>query len=111
HAKTDFEVNDKLWVFDVETGELRSPSLIKAGEAVLNTNGDISGSAWGGALTDWLNSQLANRDANINARATVDWVNSQLATRDANINARATVVWVNTQLPTRDSNINGRGTV
>ncbi|HAS1748166.1 TPA: hypothetical protein I4G21_24740, partial [Enterobacter hormaechei subsp. hoffmannii] len=51
HAKTDFEVNDKLWVFDVATGELRSPALIKAGEAVLNTNGDISGSAWGGALT------------------------------------------------------------
>ncbi|ELJ5797122.1 hypothetical protein RS420_004102 [Enterobacter roggenkampii] len=95
HAKTDFEVNDKFWVFDVATGELRSPALIKAGEAVLNTNGDISGSAWGGALTNWLNSQLATRDANINARATVDWVNSQLATRDANINARATVDWVN----------------
>ena len=76
HAGTDFEVNDKLWVFDVATGELRSPALIKAGEAVLNTNGDISGSAWGGALTNWLNSQLATRDANINARATVDWVNS-----------------------------------
>ncbi|HCD8182457.1 TPA: hypothetical protein ND707_002835 [Enterobacter roggenkampii] len=76
HAKTDFEVNDKLWVFDVATGELRSPALIKAGEAVLNTNGDVSGSAWGGALTNWLNSQLATRDANINARATVDWVNS-----------------------------------
>ncbi|MGU7747511.1 gp53-like domain-containing protein, partial [Enterobacter hormaechei] len=42
-----------------------------------------------------VNSQLATRDANINARATVDWVNSQLATRDANINARATVDWVN----------------
>lgn len=76
HAKTDFEVNDKLWVFDVATGELRSPAPIKAGGAVLNTNGDISGSAWGGALTNWLNSQLATRDANINARATVDWVNS-----------------------------------
>ncbi|HHS9149867.1 TPA: gp53-like domain-containing protein, partial [Enterobacter roggenkampii] len=95
HAKTDFEVNDKLWVFDVATGELRSPAPIKAGGAVLNTNGDVSGSAWGGALTNWLNSQLATRDANINARATVDWVDSQLATRDANINARATVDWVN----------------
>ncbi|CAH3652608.1 hypothetical protein AI2615V1_2731 [Enterobacter cloacae] len=111
HAKTDFEVNDKFWVFDVATGELRSPALIKAGEAVLNTNGDISGSAWGGALTNWLNSQLATRDANINARATVDWVNSQLATRDANINARATVDWVNSQLATRDANINARATV
>lgn len=76
HAKTDFEVNDKLWVFDVATGELRSPALIKAGGAVLNTDGDVSGSAWGGALTNWLNSQLATRDANINVRATVDWVNS-----------------------------------
>ncbi|EOF4341262.1 hypothetical protein ACKWFO_003217, partial [Enterobacter hormaechei] len=52
HAKTDFEVNDKLWVFDVATGELRSPAPIKAGGAVLNTNGDVSGSAWGGALTN-----------------------------------------------------------
>ncbi len=111
HAKTDFEVNDKLWVFDVATGELRSPALIKAGGAVLNTDGDVSGSAWGGALTNWLNSQLATRDANINARATVDWVNSQLATRDANINARATVDWVNSQLATRDANINVRATV
>ncbi|WP_407213995.1 gp53-like domain-containing protein [Enterobacter hormaechei] len=111
HAKTDFEVNDKLWIFDVATGELRSPALIKAGAAVLNTNGDISGSAWGGALTNWLNSQLATRDANINARATVGWVNSQLATRDANINARATVGWVNSQLATRDANINARATV
>ena len=76
HAKTDFEVNDKLWVFDVATGELRSPALIKAGAAALNTNGDVSGSVWGGALTNWLNSQFATRDANINARATVDWVNS-----------------------------------
>ena len=76
HAKTDFEVNDKLWVFDVATGELRSPAPIKAGGAVLNTDGDVSGSAWGGPLTNWLNSQLATRDANINARATVDWVNS-----------------------------------
>ncbi|WP_424677742.1 gp53-like domain-containing protein [Enterobacter hormaechei] len=95
HAKTDFEVNDKLWIFDVATGELRSPALIKAGAAVLNTNGDLIGSAWGGELTNWLNAQFATRDANINARATVDWVNSQLATRDANINARATVDWVN----------------
>lgn len=76
HAGTDFEVNDKLWVFDVATGELRSPAPIKAGGAVLNTNGDVSGSAWGGPLTNWLNSQLATRDANINARATADWVNS-----------------------------------
>ena len=76
HAKTDFEVNDKLWIFDVATGELRSPALIRAGGAVLNTDGDVSGSAWGGPLTNWLNSQLATRDANINARATVDWVNS-----------------------------------
>ncbi|MDU2724424.1 MAG: hypothetical protein E7C35_22780 [Enterobacter hormaechei] len=111
HAKTDFEVNDKFWVFDVATGELRSPALIKAGEAVLNTNGDISGSAWGGALTNWLNSQFATRDTNINARATVDWVNSQFATRDANINARATVDWVNSQFATRDANINARATV
>ncbi|MGS6405420.1 hypothetical protein ACVGX5_19070, partial [Enterobacter intestinihominis] len=34
HAKTDVYGIDKLWVFDVATGELRSPALIKAGEAV-----------------------------------------------------------------------------
>lgn len=58
HAKTDFEVNDKLWVFDVATGELRSPALIKAGDAALNTNGDISGSLWGGTLSNYLDNRF-----------------------------------------------------
>ncbi|MGS6450192.1 hypothetical protein ACVGXV_21625, partial [Enterobacter intestinihominis] len=99
------------WVFDVATGELRSPAPIKAGGAVLNTNGDVSGSALGWALTNWLNSQHATRHAKINARATVYSVNSQLATRDANINERATLDWVNSHLATRDGNINVRATV
>ncbi|MCX8288288.1 phage tail protein [Enterobacter pseudoroggenkampii] len=76
HAKTDFDVNDRLWVLDVATGEFRSPATIKAGGASLHTNGDITGSVWGGELTNWLNSQFASRDENIKARATTDWVNN-----------------------------------
>lgn len=37
-------------------------------------DGNINGGMWGGFLNDWLNSQFAARDNNINARATIDWV-------------------------------------
>ncbi|MGS6276545.1 hypothetical protein ACVGV7_08465, partial [Enterobacter intestinihominis] len=78
----DFEVNDKLWVFDVATGELRSPALIKAAEAVLNTNGHISRSPCRGPRTNWLNSKHASHDANINDLPSVNFIKSKLATRE-----------------------------
>ncbi len=36
HAKTDFDVNDKIWVFDVATGEFRAPGRITATEILLS---------------------------------------------------------------------------
>lgn len=40
----------------------------------VNGDGDIRGSLWGDWLSHWLYGQLATRDNNINARATIDWV-------------------------------------
>ncbi|HCC1281014.1 TPA: hypothetical protein M4Q81_002849, partial [Salmonella enterica subsp. enterica serovar Paratyphi C] len=36
HAKTDFDVNDKIWIFDVATGEFRAPGRITATEILLS---------------------------------------------------------------------------
>ncbi|HHQ5930776.1 TPA: hypothetical protein ACSRRJ_002793, partial [Enterobacter hormaechei subsp. hoffmannii] len=36
HAKTDFDVNDKLWVFDVASGEFRSPGRLLGTEIFLS---------------------------------------------------------------------------
>ncbi|HCS1015655.1 TPA: hypothetical protein OP716_004963, partial [Salmonella enterica] len=57
HAKTDFDVNDKIWVFDVATGEFRAPGRITATEILLSgksrvaPDGNLYGDVWGG----WLN--------------------------------------------------------
>ncbi|EJP3174570.1 tail fiber protein [Salmonella enterica] len=45
------------------------------GDALVHTDGNIYGTLWGGYLNNWLNSQFAARDNNINTRATWDWVN------------------------------------
>ncbi|EGQ1235240.1 hypothetical protein I2K05_000366 [Salmonella enterica] len=45
------------------------------GDARVHTNGNIYGIAWGGWLSDWLNTQFAARDNGINVRATIAWVN------------------------------------
>ncbi|EMX9204481.1 phage tail protein [Escherichia coli] len=68
HAKTDFEVNDKLWVFDVETGEFRAPSKITAREIELSGNGGVAddgqlrGSAWGGTLSSYLDNRFNRKN-------------------------------------------------
>ncbi|EKM9446880.1 phage tail protein [Salmonella enterica] len=60
HAKTDFDVNDKIWVFDVATGEFRAPGRITATEILLSgksrvgPNGNLYGDVWGGWLNDFL---------------------------------------------------------
>ncbi|EGS8140870.1 phage tail protein [Salmonella enterica] len=62
HAKTDFDVNDKIWVFDVATGEFRAPGRITATEILLSgksrvgPDGNLYGDVWGG----WLNNFLIN---------------------------------------------------
>ncbi|EAO0750612.1 hypothetical protein I9G50_002923 [Salmonella enterica] len=68
HAKTDFEVNDRLWVFDVETGEFRAPAKITAREIELSSNGGVAadgqlrGSAWGGTLSNYLDNRFNRKN-------------------------------------------------
>ena len=60
HAKTDFDVNDKLWVFDVASGEFRSPGrllgteIFLSGKTRIGSDGNINGEVWGGWLNDYL---------------------------------------------------------
>ncbi|EKT1468795.1 phage tail protein [Salmonella enterica] len=60
HAKTDFDVNDKIWIFDVATGEFRVPGGITATEILLSgksrvgPDGNLYGDVWGGWLNDFL---------------------------------------------------------
>ncbi|ELV6853843.1 hypothetical protein SHO21_004555, partial [Salmonella enterica] len=60
HAKTDFDINDKIWVFDVATGEFRAPGRITATEILLSgksrvgPDGNLYGDVWGGWLNDFL---------------------------------------------------------
>lgn len=60
HAKTDFEVNDKLWVFDVASGEFRSPGrllgteICLSGKTRIGSDGNINGEVWGGWLNDYI---------------------------------------------------------
>ncbi len=68
HAKTDFEVHDRLWVFDVETGEFRAPAKITAREIELSSNGGVAadgqlrGSAWGGTLSNYLDNRFNRKN-------------------------------------------------
>lgn len=61
HAKTDFDVNDKLWVFDVASGEFRSPGrllgteIFLSGKTRIAADGNINSDVWGGWLNDYLN--------------------------------------------------------
>ncbi|ENT3640619.1 hypothetical protein ACFERN_003775, partial [Salmonella enterica] len=52
--------------------------------ARMTTNGDIFSSVWG---DNWLSIWITNQ---LNTRGTIDWINSELAVRDNNINTRAT---------------------
>ncbi|EBJ8898534.1 hypothetical protein D1K70_24675, partial [Salmonella enterica] len=60
HAKTDFDVNDKLWIFDVASGEFRSPGrllgteIFLSGKTRIAADGNINSDVWGGWLNDYL---------------------------------------------------------
>ncbi|EAA7137942.1 hypothetical protein E1676_16775 [Salmonella enterica subsp. enterica serovar Beaudesert] len=68
HAKTDFDVNDKIWIFDVATGEFRAPGRITATEILLNgksrvaSDGNLYGDVWGGWLNDFLNNNYNRKN-------------------------------------------------
>ena len=67
---------DALWQFNPNDKTLYCPGNVHAGGAVYQDNGNLSGSVWGGYLSDWLNNQFRSRDDNINNRATWDYVNN-----------------------------------
>ncbi len=75
HAKTDFDVNDKIWVFDVATGEFRAPGRITATEILLSgksrvgPDGNLYGDVWGGWLNDFLNNNFNRK----NTASLQDW--------------------------------------
>ncbi|EAP2578714.1 phage tail protein [Salmonella enterica] len=81
HAKTDFDVNDKIWVFDVATGEFRAPGRITATEILLSgksrvgPDGNLYGDVWGG----WLNDFLINNYNRKNTASLADygWVRDE----------------------------------
>lgn len=68
HAKTDFDVNDKIWVFDVATGEFRAPGRITATEILLSgksrvgPDGNLYGDVWDGWLNDFLNNNYNRKN-------------------------------------------------
>ncbi|ELT5616361.1 hypothetical protein R9U84_003791, partial [Salmonella enterica] len=68
HAKTDFDVNDKIWIFDVATGEFRVPGRITATEILLSgksrvgPDGNLYGDVWGGWLNDFLNNNYNRKN-------------------------------------------------
>nr|SAY44563.1 Phage T4 tail fiber [Serratia marcescens] len=79
---------DALWLFDPNSKQFTAPGNINVGGAVYQTDGNINGTAWGGYLSNWLNSQLKSRDDNINNR--VDW-----GAFNREVGARATTDYVN----------------
>ncbi|QDL30888.1 phage tail-collar fiber domain-containing protein [Serratia liquefaciens] len=50
-----------------------------SGGGKLYQDGNLSGSMWGGYLSNWLNKELSARDNNINTRSTWDFVNTRSA--------------------------------
>ncbi|ENX5702058.1 TPA: gp53-like domain-containing protein [Salmonella enterica subsp. enterica serovar Horsham] len=68
HAKTDFDVNDKLWVFDVASGEFRSPGrllgteIFLSGKTRIAADGNINSDIWGGWLNDFINNNYNRKN-------------------------------------------------
>ncbi|WP_410688286.1 phage tail-collar fiber domain-containing protein [Citrobacter europaeus] len=63
----------KVATFNLNNGTFYAPGPLKAGESELHLDGNVYGSAWGGWLSNWLNTKL-------NERATVDWASQNFAT-------------------------------
>ncbi|EMW4538924.1 phage tail protein [Salmonella enterica] len=63
------------WFGFRNNGDFVANNNLYAGGGRYQPNGDINGTTWGGYLSAWLNTQLTNRDNNINNRATWDYVN------------------------------------
>ncbi len=68
---------EAIWRFDPNTKQFVAPGNLYAGGAAYQVDGNISGSIWGGYLSNWLSNQFNARDNNISTRATWDHVNSR----------------------------------
>lgn len=68
---------EAIWRFDPNTKQFVAPGNLYAGGAAYQADGNISGSIWGGYLSNWLSNQFNARDNNISTRATWDHVNSR----------------------------------
>ncbi len=68
---------EAIWRFDPNTKQFVAPGNLYAGGAAYQVDGNISGSIWGGYLSNWLSNQFNACDNNINTRATWDHVNSR----------------------------------
>ncbi|HFF9481030.1 TPA: hypothetical protein ACGFA2_004476 [Serratia marcescens] len=82
HVKGDN--TDFNWRFDPNNGNFYCPGGVYAAGAILHVDGNITGSIWGGYLSDWLNN-------NINNRATWDYVNQNFV-RDIRLASRGEIV-------------------
>ncbi len=70
NAKVGYINNSGLYMF----ADIFTTGSLHAGANTIAADGNIYGTLWGGWLNNWLNSQFAARDTNINTRATWDWV-------------------------------------
>ncbi|MDS0826017.1 phage tail-collar fiber domain-containing protein [Serratia marcescens] len=76
---------EAIWRFDPNTKQFYAPGNLLAGQAILHTDGNISGNIWGGYLSNWLNQNINGRvdwetyNRDVGARATIDYVNSRSA--------------------------------
>ncbi|WIJ64021.1 phage tail protein [Serratia nevei] len=83
HAKGDN--GEAIWRFDPNSKQFYSPGNVLAGQAILHTDGNITGTIWGGYLSNWLNQNFNGRvdwgtyNRDVGARATIDYVNSRSA--------------------------------
>lgn len=82
HARGDNNA-EAIWQFDPNNKQFIAPGNLIAGGAVYQNDGNVSGSIWGGYLSNWLNQNLSNRvdwgtyNRDVGARATIDFVNSR----------------------------------
>lgn len=76
---------EAIWRFDPNTKQFVAPGNLYAGGAAYQVDGNISGSIWGGYLSNWLNQNFNGRvdwgtyNRDVGARATIDFVNSRSA--------------------------------
>ncbi|WP_407321678.1 phage tail protein [Serratia marcescens] len=83
HAKGDN--GEAIWRFDPNSKQFYAPGNVLAGQAILHTDGNITGNIWGGYLSNWLNQNFNGRvdwgtyNRDVGARATIDYVNTRSA--------------------------------